>query len=207
MERMSITRALAEKKLLGNRIAKQFSQLAPIRVVIGDNVPAGFKSVKEFENDARSSYDSIRDELARYDRITQAIAESNAVTTVEIDGVQYTVARALEKKKFYATIGAQYLTSLKRFFLDKEKEYARLTEEEKAKEDAEFDSFVGKDKGLKEEELKVTRKIISERHKVHFLDPLELRKVIEKMEKEQSGFLMNVDIALTESNSKTEIEV
>lgn len=207
MEKMTITRALAEKKLLVKKIEQHFSKFVPIAVVVGENSPTGFKSVKDFENYSHSSYDQLKDELERYGKIVQAIASSNAKTTVVICGQEYTVARALEKKKFYSTVLAQYLLKLKTCFLEKEKIYSRLVQEEKSKEDAEFDTFVGKDKGLKEEELKVAKKIISERHKVHFLNPLNVRELIDKMEKEQTDFLMNVDIVLTESNSITEIDI
>lgn len=207
MEKMSITRALSEKKLIGKRIEKHFSNFKPVAIIIGDNIPVGFKSIKEFEDCSKSSYDEIRDELDRYGRIVQAIADSNARTRVVICGEEYTVARALEKKKFYSTVAHQYLENLKRFFCEQEKAYNQLVEDEKAKEDREFDTFVGKDKGLREEELKMARKVISERHKVVFVDPLRIRQIIEKMDKEQSEFLMNVDIVLTESNSKTEIDI
>lgn len=207
MEKMSITRALAEKKLLGKKIEQHFSKFVPMAVVIGENVPVGFKNIRDFDAYCRSNYDELRDELARYNRIVQAIAESNSKTEVTICGERLTVTRALEKKKFYSTILAQYLIKLKSYFQEKEKEYQKLLIAEKMKEDAEFDTFVGKDKGLKEEELKVAKKIISERHTVHFLDPLNIREIIEKMDKEQTDFLMNVDIVLTESNSKTEIDI
>ena len=207
MERMSITRGLVEKKLLAKRIEQHFSKFVPVSIVIGDNSPAGFKSVKDFDNYAQASYNELKDEMERYGKIVQAIADSNAKTRVNICGQEYTVARALEKKKFYSTVMAQYLIKLKAYFHEKEKEYTKLVRDEKSKEDMEFDTFVGKDKGLKEEELQVTRKIISERHKVHFLDPLNVRKLIDKMEQEQTDFLMNVDIVLTESNSKTEIDI
>lgn len=207
MEKMTITRGLSEKKLLGKRIEQHFARFQPVAVVIGENIPVGFKSKKAFEDYARSCYDEIRDELDRYDRIVQAIADSNAVTKVTICGREYTVARALEKKKFLSTVASDYLNNLKYFYTERENEYATLLREEKIKEDKEFDTFVGKDKGLREDELKVTRKIISDRHKVEFIDPLGLRGIIEKMDKEQADFLMNVDIVLTESNSRTEIEI
>lgn len=207
MEKMSVTRALAEKKILGKKIEQHFAKFKPIAIVIGDNIPAGFKSIREFDEYCRSSHDQIRDELDRYDRIVQAIADSNAKTKVVIDGTEYTVARALEKKKFYTTVAQQYLLDIKTFFTEKEREYNRLVREEKAKEDSEFDTFIGKDKGLKDEELKAARKIIADRHKVEFLDPLNMRKIIEKKEEERTGFLMNVDIVLTESNSRTEIDI
>lgn len=207
MERMSVTRALAEKKLLAKRIEQHLSKFAPIAVTLGDSIPAGFKNIKDFDAYCHSSYNELNDELDRYNRIVQTIAESNSKTEVTICGEKLTVTRALERKRFYSTLANSYLEELKALFYEKEKEYSRLLLSEKAKEDAEFDTFVGKDKGLKEEELKVTKKIISERHKVYFLDPLNIRQVIEKMEKTQADFLLNVDIVLTESNSRTEIDI
>ena len=59
------------------------------------DTPAGFKSVKDFEKYSQSAYDELKDELDRYGRIVQAIASSNAVTMVRINGQELAVARAL----------------------------------------------------------------------------------------------------------------
>ena len=208
MEKMSITRALVEKKRLGERIQREVSTFNPM-VVLDPHMeaPAGYKSIDDYSKAVVAANDSIRDLCARRCRIVSEIAKSNATTTVEICGERMTVAQAIEKKNFYTQTMRGILSRLQTTYGSATSQFERISAVEKQKADQEFEKFISRDKQIKEDEKDVMRRAIESRHRVQLLDPIGLRETLEKKEAEINEFLTNVDIILTESNSKTEIEI
>lgn len=207
MEKMTITRALARKKLLAKRIWDHARKISPMAVTVGGTLPPGFKSVDDFKKQARSDMDSLRNDMENYSRISQAIADSNAKTVVTVAGREYSVARALERKKWWSELGNECLDYFQDIYVNKKNECEKLSISEKEKEDREFSTYIGKDKALPKDEAETMRKIIAGRHAVELLDPAGFENFVETMRKERDDFLADVDIALTESNSRTEIEI
>ena len=96
---MSITRALAEKKLLEKRIGKAIlqSQFVSSAKNSSKDVTKGLTK-EEFIKDAKASLQSIKDLIERNSKISTAIAISNATSDIEVAGVKYKVAEAIARK-------------------------------------------------------------------------------------------------------------
>lgn len=208
MERISITRALVEKKRLNDRISREITKIKPITILVGNSsIPVGYKSIQDYEDKVKSHFQSISDLCDRRCKITQAIALSNATTTIQFDNETLTVAEALERKNYYNTTVSNLIERLRSINASSETQFIKIEVEEKAKADREFETFVGRDKSIQEGEAQATRKIIDSRHEVKYIDPLNLKKTIDEMVQNCNHFLENIDILLTESNSKTMIEI
>lgn len=208
MEKMSITRALVEKKRLEERINRAVADFRPMMVLEPRfEAPAGFKSVDEYKASVIAAHDSIRDLCDRRCKIISAIAKSNATTEVTVCGETMTVAQAIERKNFLNGTMTHLLRNMQNTYGQMTSLFERTSAAEKQKADQEFEKFIGRDKSIKEEEATIMRRTIDSRHRVELLDPINLRETIDKKEKELNDFLTNIDIILTESNSKTEIEI
>ena len=89
MAEISITKALAELKLLRKRIEAgledaKFTMLRTKKSMV---------DVDKFSTNAHAAYQSYTDLLARYNAIKSAIVLSNATTRVSIGGHSYTVRK------------------------------------------------------------------------------------------------------------------
>ena len=207
MEKMTITRALVEKKRLEERIERALREFRPTVILVGNSIPAGFQSVEAFKEHVKGKYDSLKDMIDRRCKIVQKIAQSNATTKVTVNGQEMTVAEALEKKNFYKATGKNVLTTFQTVYASSKNKFEQVEANEKSKADQEFEKLIGRDKSVKEEEMRAVRETIDKNHKVTLVDPIEIGKVYEEMSEKNTKFLEDVDIALTESNSKTEIEI
>lgn len=95
---MTITRALAELKLLDKRINRTINEASFGGLTVGKKISAGFNNAEEIESRAKSDLQSVQDLIKRRNDVKSAIVVSNATTEVEIAGVRMTVAEAIERK-------------------------------------------------------------------------------------------------------------
>ena len=98
---ISITRALKEVSVLDKRIVSAVQKLTVLDVTQGKFKGKDLKTnqtVEEFTSSVKSSYDSLNDLVDRRNNIKKCIVLSNARTSLEIGGAEYTVAEAIEKK-------------------------------------------------------------------------------------------------------------
>ncbi|MCM3787426.1 hypothetical protein M3221_03220 [Domibacillus indicus] len=96
--KMSVTRGLAELKLLDKRIKTVMNSAAFVDFAIGEKAVNGYTSNKEYEDKVQSAYQSVKDLMKRRNDIKSAIVLSNAMTRVKIADKEYTVAEAIERK-------------------------------------------------------------------------------------------------------------
>ena len=98
-EKMLVTKALNELKLLDERIRKEImnsSFVATAKIVEKKVTPNCTKD--EFNAKAKATFQSINDLMDRRARIKAAVVASNAVTKLQINGTEMTVAEAIELK-------------------------------------------------------------------------------------------------------------
>lgn len=94
-ETMTIHRALAELKVLDDRIMKLLSEAKFCGAAKNCMQKLGGVTIEEYKQNAQSTYDKITDLMARQAAIKRAVSESNAVTHAVVCGHDYTVAQLI----------------------------------------------------------------------------------------------------------------
>lgn len=204
---ISIHRALAELKMLDKRINKAIMQGTYVAMQIGDEAPRGYKSKEEFNKEAKASYDSVQDLIKRRNAIKAAVVASNAVTKVNVAGVEMTVAEAIDRKDAI-DYERGFLNQLRRQLnaVNNEIEMERQTMEHRLDKRIEAD-LGSKDRKDNAEEVENITKQFLKRYKPAMVDPVSIKEEIDKLTTAIEEFEMEVDFVLSESNTSTTIEV
>lgn len=98
-ETMTIHRALAELKVLDDRIMKLLSEAKFCGAAKNCMQKLGGVTIEEYKQNAQSTYDKITDLMARQAAIKRAVSESNAVTHAVVCGHDYTVAQLKSERR------------------------------------------------------------------------------------------------------------
>lgn len=213
IESMTVSKGLRELKLLDKRITKGTvgSPTVPVlfvSAVRGKDTATvhGQIESEEAKKLFKKNLQSARDLIARRARIKAAIVNSNAGTSVTIGGKKMSVAAAIERKNSIRydklLLGAleNSLTNIENWTearnQDVEKELARILAANAASENETLLKAVeGVTLAYRDEnELKI-------------FDPINIRTVISEMDEEIDAFEADVDLALTESNARTLIQL
>ena len=208
MEQMSITRALAEKKLLDKRIEKTISQAKFVTFAKSNSKDVEKNITKEdYCKDAKATLQSIKDLIDRKSRIDSAIAVSNATTNIEICGVTTTVAEAISRKN-NIEFERGLLNSLKTQLANAKYSVDARNQDVESKLQTLLVSMVGKEntKNMSEEAMKISAQYLSD-NEFAIVDGVDAKKLVESMEKEIDEFLFNVDFCLSTSNTLSTIEI
>lgn len=203
---ITITRALAELKLLDKRIQRSINDSVLAGYTVGKKIMTGFNSVEEIEQRAKSDYQSIQDLIKRRNDIKAAIVVSNATTRVEIAGNTMTVAEAIERKSSI-DYDKMLLNRLRSTYSSIVNQVDRVNEEVKNRLDRQLEVLYGKEgksKAIENEEL---TKAFKEDNEAKMIDSLNLKNRIEKLTKDIEDFETEVDFVLSESNTITRIDV
>lgn len=208
LETMSITRALAEVKLLDKRIEKTISQASFVTHAKASQKNVSKNVTKEqFENQSKASLQSVRDLIDRRSRIKSAIAVSNATVDVVVSDKKYKVAEAIARKN--SIEHEQLLVFQIRSQLSRAK--SRMEEQNDSvnrKLQELLISMVGKDnvKNASEESNKMANQYLAD-NEYELVDGLNAELLAMELEEEIDDFLFEVDFALSQSNTLTEIEI
>jgi len=203
---MSVQRGLMELKTLGARIDRATRQPFVGHYVGEDGKPNGYKSKEELAEVAKSNYASVNGLIARRNKIKAAIIASNAVVKVKIGDKDMTVAEAIDRKdsiNFERTVlhqlKGQYGNTTNRIEGERQ-----IMEQRIAKR---IDDESGKDKKIDPDYEKQIIESTKARYEPHIVDSIGIREEIERLEKEIDLFELEVDVALSEINARTEIEI
>jgi len=208
MESMSITRALAQLKLLDSRISKEIGNAKFIGLYQNRNkVIQGTNHTKdEFEKLAKAEKQSIDDLIKRRMSIKSAILLSNAKTRVTIAGEKYYVVEAIERKNSIAydkalldTMRRQYQANINAIEVNNQKLAQQIENM--------VNTNLGADKASNKSDFENIAKPFREENELKLSDVIGLEKEIDRLDKEIDEFLSEVDFVLSESNSKTTVEV
>lgn len=204
MTAISITRALAKVKSLNDRIETGSSQLF-IATTTGGKHSSG-KPVAEVETTITANLQSVKDLIAERNKVKSAIVRSNAVTKVKVAGVEMTVAEAIERKGSIQ-LEVVLLQNMKSQLAIQTAKVERENVQVQARLDQLIQTTVGKDRKVDADEVEAITKPFEAKNKAALLDPVDLAKVIAAMEKEVKAFQDEVDMALSEVNATTFVEV
>jgi hypothetical protein len=207
MSKISISRALVELKTLDKRIQKGIDQLEPLGLMIGKNPESSIQNRQDFEKSARSGFQQVKDLIARRRVIKNAIVLSNAKTQVEIAGEKMSVAEAIERKASI-TLEKELKNELWKKFTLKQ---TQLEEHNQKVMRQLFQllqaTYAKPEHELKSEDHDTLALPFKENNLASLIDPLNLKATLFELEAKIDAFEAEVDIALTESNARTEIEL
>ena len=208
-ETMNIHEALSELKTLEKRIHKAINNGTFCLSNRHNNEKINGIEVKDYSAIMQSDYDKADDLIKRYNAIKKAVTLSNAVTTVEIDGIEYTIAEAIYMKNhgmdfytlFHDTMASQYNSAITEIARNNGK-----TLEEKA------EKYIVSMFGMKEgktssEEIEKAKAFYIEANTYEMVDPIGILGKINDLDDKINKFNSKVDAALSVSNAVTTIEI
>lgn len=206
---MTITRALAELKLYDDKINKKINNTVFIAAGKKSSTKVNQIYTKdEFANNVKADLKSINDMIRNRNLIKAAIVNSNAVTEVEIAGKKMFVSTAIERKtsiayekKLLSNLKSQYRSILSRV----EGENSRV----QASLDSLLNTVLGKSTNQKasDSEIESVSQPYLEQHEWEVINPENIHRLIDDMEKTIEEFESEVDFVLSESNTITKISV
>ena len=197
MEKLTITRGLTQLKTLDKRIRKGISNGCFVTYEVGNKV--------QNECDPRADFQSVMDLIEYRDRLKSAIVKSNASTKVKIAGKKYTVAEAIEAKTSIQ-YRAQLLKALRQNLDNVRYNVDEINQDVQRRLDRLIEASVGSDSKNKTE-IDAISKPFLQRNEAQIVDNLGIEDKIKKLDKELEDFISDVDVALSESNAQTYIEV
>lgn len=204
MAKISVTRALAQKKALNDKIARATS--VPFITVMTGGKHATGKSQAELETTLKASVQTVKDLIAQRKVLTSAIVRSNAVTEVTIAGQKLTVAEAIERKGSIE-FEKSFLAQLKGQLAQVNANVERTNVDVQRRLEDLLKTAVGKDRKVDDSELKAITDPFRAQNEAKALDPNDVFKLVESLQSEIEAFELEVDFALSEVNATTLIEV
>ena len=211
MNKMSVTRALAELKRTDEQIQRAQSGKSFVAVTVGkDNrqkVLNASAPVATVKSDIQSAFDTIQALYEKRAKLKAALVQSNAVTKVNIAGAEVTVAEAIEMKRSIQS-KRDFVQVLKAQLTNANAVVAKTNATMEAQIDAHIATIYGNDKGKAEAAMvDAIAKPQRDQKEAALLDPMNIAKVIEQLENEISLVDTELDFTLSEVNAKTEISI
>lgn len=207
--KISITRALKELKTLDSRIQSAITSLNVLDVTqekFKGKTLKNNSTVENFTKEVKAKYDSYQDLVKRRNSIKSALVLSNATTKVRVGGREMTVAEAIDQKSLL-----EYKKNLLRSLKTQKSQFDKELELSRQNMDRQIEVFMqqnlGKDRKTSAEDYNQIAAPFIQANELKLVDPIEVSKVITNLEEEVTTFEADIDIALSESNSKTEITV
>lgn len=205
MEEISITRALAELKLLDNKINSKIDESSFVHFISKKN-----KSVNQdiLNRISQGSFQSINDLITRRRKIKSAIILSNASTIVKLNGKEMSVAEVIETKQeiiFYINLLNKLKRNREQVFNQVERHNQQMEMELQKLLEINF----GKQTSMKtnSDDIENISKTFRENNKADMLDPINIDTKIVEVEETLRVYQTEVNFVLSESNALTKIKI
>lgn len=208
-ETMTVHKALAELKVIGDRINSTISTGVYVKANKHSNEKINGVSVDEFKNQIKSSFDKANDLIKRRNAIKRAVVLSNATTKVNVGNEEYTVAEAIEMKNTGMSYKIELMNTLNRQYA----QAIQITERENGETlQQKAENYVLGLYGSKEgktavDEIESVKKQFVLNNTFELIDPIRIKEKIEAFEKEIADFTSDIDAALSVSNATTSITI
>ena len=206
-EKMTVHKALAELKTLDDRINTAIGESVFVRANRHNNTKIFGKTIEEFKADSAASLMSATALINRRNAMKRAVVLSNAITKVNIGGVEYTVAEAIEMNNH----GMENLVELRNCLREQYSSVKRMVESEngdklvKACENYIQATFGTKEK-INNPDIEMAQKVYMTNNTYDIVTGLDIEKVIKELTDRIDAFKAEVDSALSVSNALTVIE-
>ena len=141
--------------------------------------------------------------------IKRAVVLSNATTKVNINGVEYTVAEAIEMKNHGVEFDDMLYRTLNNQYLKAQAEILKQNGDdlEKRAEQYVIGIYGSKEGKTNTDDFEKTKKDFITANSYELIDPIKILDKINSLEESISSFRAEVDAALSTSNAITEIEI
>lgn len=208
-ETMTVHKALAELKLLDQRINTSIHTKSLCSTAKNSSLKINGETIEDFKNTTKENYQSINDLIRRRDAIKKAVSKSNASTLVTINDVEYTVAEAIWMNQS----GMEAKEDLLRKLKDLYSAAVKKTEDNNAQLDAKAEQFIismngqSDKKAMNTDEVKAAKDAYIKSNTMSIVCGFDIKEEINKLEAEIDSFKAEVDAALSVSNATTMIEV
>lgn len=208
-EKMTVHKALAELKLLDDRITKAIQTNVYCLANKHSNNKVFGVELDEYIKTMQGGYDKVISLIARRKAIKKAVVLSNATTKVTIAGIEYTVAEAIEMKNHGIELD-------KLLMLNIQKQYNSATKVINIENDKDLleraDQYVVAIYGQKEgktnaADIEKVRNDFLTANQYELIDPLSVLDIMAELEESTNSFMAEVDSALSVSNALTEIQI
>lgn len=215
---ISVHRGLTMLKSAEDRFNTELLRIAFVEVTKGKSgkISDQTMTVSDYENYAKSIYDQVKAMITNRHKLKAAIVKSNAgvdancdnLRTVSIGSATMTVAEAIERKSSIEFFEEAFLAKLKRDLTA----VTKMLNDNERNVDAALERhlqalFGGEKTKASTEEVTSQSETFRNAHGMKMVDPLDIRKKIEDLEKEINDFKTEVDAVLSESNATTMIAV
>lgn len=206
-EKMTVHKALAELKTLDDRINTAIGESVFVRANRHNNTKIFGKTIEEFKADSAASLMSATALIDRRNAMKRAVVLSNAITKVNIGGVEYTVAEAIEMNNH----GMENLVDLRNCLREQYSSVKRMVESEngdklvKACENYIQATFGTKEK-INNPDIEMAQKVYMANNTYDIVTGFDIEKVIKELTDRIDAFKAEVDSALSVSNALTVIE-
>lgn len=217
-QKMLVTQALDQRDLLVKKICDKIRKASFTETKKHNEEKVMERKVtqKEFEKEARSSYQQIIDLIHWYDKVDQAILRSNAETIIETSYGTMSIANALALRSRLSCSNAydsdsNFEGNLMMKLQEELNEKIRVMEQKNKglQNTAETMrlSILGKDTKTKDETpLKVVDVYVQE-NTTELIDPLNVRKKIDELNERRETILNELDTKIKVSNATTFVEI
>ena len=207
-ETMTVHKALAELKVLDDRISKAILNSTFVTAKKNNQEKVHGKTTKQFQDDAVASYNKAYDLIRRRNAIKDAVNVSNSTTRVKIGDTEYTVVEAIDKKNH----GMDYFCTLRDALSQQLAKHMTELERHNAGLQQKAEQFVVGMMGNKDAKTNGTEfdnavNVYIKSNTVELVDPLGIEKKIEELNDMINSFLPEVDAALSVSNALTTITI
>lgn len=212
MNKMSVTRALAELKRLDdrlNRMATDQSIFVSVAVGQGDKqkVLGVSDTVQNVVSQIQSNRDRVNSMIELRAKIKSAVVASNASTKVTLGAREMTVAEAIELKKSI-DVKRNMLNTYRRQVIQANALVAKQNAALEAQIETNLATIYGNEKGKVDASMfEAIAKPQREQKEASLIDPIKINDLIKSLEEEISLVETELDFTLSESNAKTEIEI
>lgn len=206
-EKMTVHKALAELKTLDDRINSEIIGSVFVRANRHNNMKIFGKTIPDFMADTESNYQSVKALINRRNAMKRAVVLSNAITKVNIGGVEYTVAEAIEMNNH----GMENLVDLRDCLREQYSSVKRMVESEngdklvKACENYIQATFGTKEK-VNNPDIEMAQKAYMTNNAYDIVTGFDIEKTIKELTDRIDAFKAEVDSALSVSNALTVIE-
>lgn len=207
MGTISASRALVELKTLDGRIERAIVAVVANVPKRGNELPPGNGNQDEFTKKQKANLQVVTDLTGRRRTVKAALVRSNAATAITVAGETMTVAEAIERKQsiqyeksLLARLKQGFSQATSHIEANNEKVRENLLQLLQATYGKEGSTVTGSDYDA------VAGPFLAQ-HELSLVDPLNVQERIAELEKTIEDFGAEVDIALTESNALTKLEV
>ena len=206
-EKMTVHKALAELKTLDDRINSEITGSVFVRANRHNNMKIFGKTIPDFMTDTESSYQSVKALINRRNAMKRAVVLSNAITKVNIGGVEYTVAEAIEMNNH----GMENLVDLRNCLREQYSSVKRMVESENGDKLAKAcENYIQATFGTKEKinnpDIEMAQKVYMANNTYDIVTGFDIEKIIKELTDRIDAFKAEVDSALSVSNALTVIE-